>query len=173
MAVRRFRRKARGYWQFQRCIIQRRILATKGLAERENLPANPLSICRALIWLSESDWDSTALLKMQQNLFGGPIRLHAGSTNSRDRRTAAWQVCLWYENELSHGRRLLRQLMRAARISERQALRDDRVNLATTKQLEQREEVFPEPIRVSLTRLRAWAMNSFAGSTAMMPVRSV
>src|SRR5205823_9093785 len=37
----------------------------------------------------------------------------------------------------------------AARISERQALRDDRVDLVRAEQLEQREEVLPEPIRVA------------------------
>ena len=41
--------------------------------------------------------------------------------------------------------------MRAARISERQALRDDRVDLALTEQPEQRAEVLAEPLRVAGT----------------------
>ena len=41
--------------------------------------------------------------------------------------------------------------MRAARISERKALGHDWVDLATTKQLEQRAEVLTEPLRVAGT----------------------
>src|SRR5262245_14908962 len=41
--------------------------------------------------------------------------------------------------------------MRAARISERQALGDDRVDLVRAEQLEQREEVLPEPTWVAGT----------------------
>ena len=41
--------------------------------------------------------------------------------------------------------------MGATRIGERQALGHDRVDLAATKQLEQRAEVLPEPCRVAGT----------------------
>jgi hypothetical protein len=41
--------------------------------------------------------------------------------------------------------------VRAARVDERQALGHDRVDLAATKQLKQREEVRPEPFRVAGT----------------------
>src|SRR5213596_3747316 len=62
---------------------------------------------------------------------------------------------LWHghEHELSRGCRTLQQLVRAARFSERQALGHDRLDLATTKQLEQREEVLPEPLRVAVAQL--------------------
>ena len=43
-AVRRFSREARGYWRFQRRKIQRRILVTEGLAERQELGTNPLCV---------------------------------------------------------------------------------------------------------------------------------
>src|SRR5215207_8021697 len=59
----------------------------------------------------------------------------------------------WHEYELSRRRRALQQLVRAARFGERQALGHDRVDLATTKQLKQREEVLPEPIRVAVAQL--------------------
>jgi hypothetical protein len=39
--------------------------------------------------------------------------------------------------------------VRSVRLGERQALRNDRVDLVRTEQLEQREEVFPEPFRIA------------------------
>jgi hypothetical protein len=39
--------------------------------------------------------------------------------------------------------------MRAARSSQRQALRHDWVDLVRTQQLQQRQEILPEPIRVA------------------------
>src|SRR6266508_1908717 len=60
---------------------------------------------------------------------------------------------LWHEHELAHRGRTLQQLVRAARFSERQALGHDRVDLATTKELEQREEVLPEPLRAAVAQL--------------------
>jgi len=41
--------------------------------------------------------------------------------------------------------------VRAADFGERKALGHDRVDLATPKQLEQREEVLPEPLRVAVS----------------------
>src|SRR5262245_24329109 len=67
----------------------------------------------------------------------------------RDERASF--VGLRYEHELSLRRRALEQFVRATRIAERQALRDDRVDLALTEQLEQRAEILPEPIRVART----------------------
>src|SRR4029453_10846485 len=55
----------------------------------------------------------------------------------------------WHEHELSLRRRALEQLVRAARISERQPLGHDRVKLALTQQLEQHTEVLAEPPRVA------------------------
>ena len=43
-AVRRFSREARGYWRFQRGKIQRRMLVSEGLADRDELKSNILRI---------------------------------------------------------------------------------------------------------------------------------
>src|SRR5437763_2471480 len=59
----------------------------------------------------------------------------------------------WNEHELSGRRRALQQLVRAAHFGERQALRHDRLDLAATKQPEQREEVLPKPLRVAVAQL--------------------
>src|SRR5438046_449366 len=67
----------------------------------------------------------------------------------RRARRAQWVFGSWHEHELSLRRRALEQLVRAARISERHALRDDRVDLALTEQPEQRAEVLAEPLRVA------------------------
>src|SRR5690348_17991487 len=49
------------------------------------------------------------------------------------------------EHELSRGCGLLEQLVRAARVGQRQALGHDRVDIAAPEQLEQRQEVLAEP----------------------------
>src|SRR5712691_8270897 len=66
---------------------------------------------------------------------------------------SAFGPWLWHEHELSRRRRALQQLVRAARFGEWQALGHDGVDLATAKQLEQREEVLPEPLRVAVAQL--------------------
>jgi hypothetical protein len=48
---------------------------------------------------------------------------------------------LWHENELSDGRGLLQQLMRAASVRQRQTLRNDGVDLVRAEQLEQSQQV--------------------------------
>ena len=53
------------------------------------------------------------------------------------------------EYESSRRRRALQEFVRAARIRERQPLRDDPLDLATMKQLERREEVLPKSILVN------------------------
>src|SRR4029450_3455754 len=58
---------------------------------------------------------------------------------------------LWNENQFSLRRRSLQQFVCAAGFCERQALGDDRVDLVRTEQLQQREEVLPEPVRVAGT----------------------
>src|SRR5215211_4651671 len=63
-------------------------------------------------------------------------------------------------------RRALKQLMSATSLGQRQALGHDRVDLATTKQLEQREEVLPEPIRVA--RHSAHCSGSVLGRVAQL-----
>src|SRR5262249_31359923 len=55
---------------------------------------------------------------------------------------------LWHEHEFSLGGRALEQLVGAAGLGQRQALGHDRVDLVRTQQLEQREEVLPEPFLV-------------------------
>ena len=44
-----FRAKARGYWRFQRDKSRRRKLVSEGLAEQEELAANPLRICSNIL----------------------------------------------------------------------------------------------------------------------------
>ena len=50
--------------------------------------------------------------------------------------SASVLVGLWHEHELSHGCGLLQQLMRAARLAERQPFGDDRVDLVRAEQLQ-------------------------------------
>ena len=60
-----------------------------------------------------------------------------GTIRGVETRAAPTQsICLRYEHEFSDGRGLLEQFVRSARICEGQALGHDRVDLATTKQLD-------------------------------------
>src|SRR6266508_2974931 len=73
------------------------------------------------------------------------------STRTNSERHQRASVGLGHEHELPLRRRALKQLVRATRLTERQALGHDRVDLVLTEQLEQRAEVLPEPLRVAGT----------------------
>ena len=73
---------------------------------------------------------------------------NGAAAGRRRRPRASTDSALRHEDELALGRRALQQLVRVASLGQRQALRDDRVDLALAKQLEQRPEVLAEPIRV-------------------------
>jgi hypothetical protein len=80
------------------------------------------------------------------------LALGAFDVTGVDRRHQ-WSILvrLWHEHELPLLRRALEQLVRAARIGQRQALGHHEVDLPTAEQLEQRAEVLTEPLRVAWT----------------------
>src|SRR5215211_3299698 len=74
----------------------------------------------------------------------------AGSTAADPRgRRGSPLVSSWDEDELAFGRTALEQLVCPARLGEGKALGDDGMDLAGTKQLEQRVEILSEPLRVA------------------------
>src|SRR6476660_123694 len=77
------------------------------------------------------------------NVHGG-VRPLAALADSADFLSPA----LWQEDELPLLRRGLEQLVREMRLGERQALCHDRVDLARTRQVEQRLEILAEPLWV-------------------------
>ena len=70
-----------------------------------------------------------------------------------------------YEHQLSRRRRALEPFVRATSVGQRQALRDNRMDLACTEQLQQSEEVLPEPIWVTRTSTARRARPTLMGST--------
>jgi hypothetical protein len=79
------------------------------------------------------------------------VRAARGSTSTNRERHRRASVVLWHEHELSLRRGAFEHLVRAASLGERQALGHDRVDLVLTEQLEQSEEILPEPFRVAGT----------------------
>src|SRR5262245_36303020 len=63
------------------------------------------------------------------------------------------RITLGHEYQFSGGCGAFEQLVSLTCIRQRQALGNDRVNLAVTKQLEQRAEVLPVPILVRVAQL--------------------